>query len=165
MWKRFPENPAQGRRVRDFFMLEKEFLGLCRMKKQEKESKWQGGDWMDEMKSGALVIGGVAFMMMLLGLYMLQGKGAFLIAGYNTMPKEEKAKYDGPAMARFIGKLLFALAFSMLFWLAGMLLEKSWMFYIGVALFLGFTGAALIYMNTGGRFLKQPPTSGHNKNK
>ncbi|MBT2583425.1 DUF3784 domain-containing protein [Planococcus sp. ISL-109] len=101
------------------------------------------------------MIGGVALLLVLLGLYMLQGKGAFLIAGYNTMPKKEKAKYDGPAMARFVGKLLFALAFSMLFWFAGMLLEKSWMFYIGVALFLGFTGFALIYMNTGGRFRKE----------
>ena len=120
---------------------------------------------MDEMKSGALVIGAVAFMMLLLGLYMLRGKGSFLIAGYNTMAKEEKEKYDGPAMARFIGKLLFALSFTMLFWLAGMLLEKSWMFYIGVALFLGFTGTALLYMNTGGRFLKQPPVDGDEKNK
>lgn len=120
---------------------------------------------MDEMRSEALAIGAVAIVMVLLGLYMLQGKGSFLIAGYNTMPKEEKAKYDGPAMARFIGKLLFALAFTMLFWLAGMLLEKSWMFYIGVALFLGFTGAALLYMNTGDRFLKQPPVDRDEKNK
>ncbi|MFK8795064.1 DUF3784 domain-containing protein [Planococcus plakortidis] len=120
---------------------------------------------MGEMKSGTLIIGGGVLLLVLLGLYMLQGKGTFLIAGYNTMPKEEKAKYDGPAMARFIGKLLIALAFSMLFWLAGALLEKSWMFYIGVALFLGFTGAALIYMNTGGRFLKQPSGDGHEKNK
>lgn len=112
---------------------------------------------MDEMKSVAYIIGGIALLLVLLGLYMLKGKGAFLIAGYNTMPKEEKAKYDGPAMARFVGKLLFALAFSMLFWCAGLLLEKSWMFYIGVALFFGFTGASLIYMNTGGRFVKQPP--------
>ena len=133
--------------------------------KLEMEFKQQGGGWMDEIKSGVIVIGGAAVMMALLGLYMLQGKGTFLIAGYNTMPEEEKAKYDGPAMARFIGKLLFALAFSMLFWLAGMLLEKSWMFYIGVALFLGFTGAALIYMNTGGRFLKRPSASEHEKNK
>ncbi|AUD13268.1 MULTISPECIES: DUF3784 domain-containing protein [unclassified Planococcus (in: firmicutes)] len=120
---------------------------------------------MDELNSGALIIGGVALLLVFLGFYMLQGKGAFLIAGYNTMPKEEKSIYDGPAMARFVGKLLFALAFSMLFWLAGMLLEKNWMFYIGVALFLGFTGGALIYMNTGGRFLKQPPASEHEKNK
>ncbi|MBU9674589.1 DUF3784 domain-containing protein [Planococcus sp. CP5-4] len=35
-----------------------------------------------------MVIGAVAFMMVLLGLYMLQSKGTFLIAGYNAMPKE-----------------------------------------------------------------------------
>lgn len=146
-------------------MREKEFFSLCRMKNSNKNSKRQGGGWMDEMKSGALVIGAVAVMMVLLGLYMLRGKGSFLIAGYNTMRKEEKEKYDGPAMARFIGKLLFALAFTMLFWFAGMLLEKSWMFYIGVALFLGFTGAALLYMNTGSRFLKRPPVEGDEKTK
>ncbi|MGM0898996.1 MAG: DUF3784 domain-containing protein [Bacillota bacterium] len=111
---------------------------------------------MEETKAGAYVIAGAALFLVLLGLYMLQGKGLFLIAGYNTMPKEEKAKYDGPALARFVGKLLFALAFSMLFWFVGMLLEKSWMFYIGVALFLSFSGSALIYMNTGGRFRKHP---------
>lgn len=109
---------------------------------------------MEEIVLGIFIIGVAVLVLALLGLYMMQGKGAFLIAGYNTMPKEEKAKYDGPAMARFVGKLLMALAFSMLFWLAGMILEKSWMFYIGVAMFLGFLGFALIYMNTGGRFLK-----------
>lgn len=111
---------------------------------------------MEEMELGASVIGGAALLLVLLGIYMIQGKGAFLISGYNTMPKEKKARYDGPAMAKFVGKLLFALAFSMLFWIVGMLFEKSWMFYIGTALFLGFTGTALIYMNTGGRFQKGP---------
>lgn len=115
-----------------------------------------GEERMEEIVPGIFIIGVAVLVLALLGLYMMQGKGAFLIAGYNTMPKEEKAKYDGPAMARFVGKLLMALAFSMLFWLAGMILEKSWMFYIGVAMFLGFCGFALIYMNTGGRFLKEP---------
>lgn len=38
------------------------------------------------------------------------GKGAFLIAGYNTAPKREKEKYDEKALCRFMGKLMFALA-------------------------------------------------------
>lgn len=109
---------------------------------------------MDEMKLAAFIVGVMALLLMLLGLYMLQGKGAFLIAGYNTMPKEQQAKYDGPAMARFIGKLLLALASCMIVWLVGLLIGESWVFYIGLALFLGFIGAALLYMNTGGRFLK-----------
>lgn len=109
---------------------------------------------MEQTGVGIYIIGTAVLVLALLGLYMMQGKGTFLIAGYNTMPKKEKAKYDGPAMARFVGKLLMALACSMLFWFAGLILEKSWMLYIGVAMFLGFCGFALIYMNTGGRFLK-----------
>lgn len=108
---------------------------------------------MGEMELTAMIIAGVALLLVLLGLYMLQGKGMFLIAGYNTMPREEQEKYDSPAMARFIGKLLLALAL----WIVGIWSGANWMFYVGVGLFLVCIGAALIYMNTGGRFLKQPP--------
>ncbi|MFC4714350.1 DUF3784 domain-containing protein [Planococcus dechangensis] len=130
--------------------------------KKTVKSDGGGEERMEETSAGIFIIGAAVLVLVLLGLYMMQGKGAFLIAGYNTMPKNEKAKYDGPAMARFVGKLLMALACSMLVWFAGMILEKSWMFYIGVAMFLGFSGFALIYMNTGGRFLKEP---GHTKQK
>lgn len=120
---------------------------------------------MAEMKLAAMIIGGVALLLVLLGLYMLQGKGMFLIAGYNTMPREEQEKYDSPAMARFIGKLLLALALCMSLWIVGIWSGANWMFYVGVGLFLVCIGAALIYMNTGGRFLKQPPTKEDKKNK
>lgn len=120
---------------------------------------------MGEMKLAAMIIGGVALLLVLLGLYMLQGKGMFLIAGYNTMPREEQEKYDSPAMARFIGKLLLALALCMSLWIVGIWSGANWMFYVGVGLFLVCIGAALIYMNTGGRFLKQPPTKEDKKNK
>jgi len=36
----------------------------------------------------------VAFIFILLGIVIKHGKMYFLIAGYNTMSKEEKAKYD-----------------------------------------------------------------------
>ncbi|WP_083389010.1 DUF3784 domain-containing protein [Planococcus maritimus] len=120
---------------------------------------------MGEMNLAAMIIGGVALLLVLLGLYMLQGKWMFLIAGYNTMPREEQKKYDSLAMARFIGKLLLALAFCMILWIAGIWSGESWMLYIGVALFLVCIGAALMYMNTGGRFLKQPSIKEHKKNK
>ena len=45
-----------------------------------------------------------------LGVLFSKGKGAFLIAGYNTMSKEKKARYDKNALCRFMGKLMFALA-------------------------------------------------------
>ena len=45
-----------------------------------------------------------------LGVLFSKGKGAFLIAGYNTMSKEKKARYDKNALCRFMGKFMFALA-------------------------------------------------------
>ncbi|MEK6266410.1 MAG: DUF3784 domain-containing protein [Clostridium sp.] len=33
---------------------------------------------------------------------LLCGKGSFLIAGYNTMPKEEKDKYNSVKLSKFL---------------------------------------------------------------
>lgn len=49
----------------------------------------------------SLYVFGVIFLA--LGIVFLCGKGAFLIAGYNTASKEEKAKYDEKILARWIG--------------------------------------------------------------
>ena len=46
----------------------------------------------------------------LLSLYLFSGRGAFLIAGYNTLPKEEQAKYDKKALTRSTGIYLFIVA-------------------------------------------------------
>ena len=53
---------------------------------------------------------GMILLFLLLGLVFSQGKGAFLIAGYNTASQAEKAKYDEKALCRCMGKLMFALA-------------------------------------------------------
>ena len=37
-------------------------------------------------------------------IFLWDGKGAFLIAGYNTMPDSEKAKYNEIALCKFIGE-------------------------------------------------------------
>jgi len=58
-----------------------------------------------------------------LGLFMLSGRGKWLIAGYNTMNAEEKAKadekYDMNLMTKLIGVMLIL---------------------IGLAFTIGFTG-------------------------
>lgn len=38
-----------------------------------------------------------------LGILFLLGKGSFLIAGYNTSSKAEKAKYDEKKICRYAG--------------------------------------------------------------
>ncbi|PID23166.1 hypothetical protein CSV61_01530 [Sporosarcina sp. P3] len=50
-----------------------------------------------------------------LGIMFMNGKGAMIIAGYNTMSPVEKEKYDEVALCKFMGKMMFALSFSMVF--------------------------------------------------
>ena len=45
-----------------------------------------------------------------LGVLFSKGKGAFLIAGYNTASRSEKENYDEKALCRFMGKLMAAMA-------------------------------------------------------
>lgn len=54
--------------------------------------------WITNALSGAVVF--------LLGLITRVLKAGYLIAGYNTMPKQEKAKYDEAELTRGIGNLL-----------------------------------------------------------
>lgn len=62
---------------------------------------------------------------LILGIIFINGKGAFLIAGYNTSSKEEKAKYYN--------------------------MTPLW---VGWTLFFIITLFTLIYVNTGNRFRK-----------
>lgn len=88
------------------------------------------------------------------GIFLMNGKGSFLIAGYNTMPQEDKAKYDEIALSKFMGKMMIALSFSMVFWVLSEYYEVDWLFYVGLVMFLGLTVFMLIYTNTGNRFKK-----------
>lgn len=45
----------------------------------------------------------IAAVLAILSIVLLTGKGAFLIAGYNTANKKEKAKYDEKKLCRVVG--------------------------------------------------------------
>ena len=51
-----------------------------------------------------------AFIFIILGAIVKYGKMYFLLAGYNTMPKEEKAKYDIDRMATLFRNVMFGMA-------------------------------------------------------
>ncbi len=89
-----------------------------------------------------------------LGVVLISGKGSFLIAGFNTMPSEEKEKYNVIALCKFMGKIMFALSFSMLFWLLSDAYDIKWLYHIGLVLFLSVIAFMLIFINTGNRFKK-----------
>lgn len=102
------------------------------------------------MIAAIIIIG----LFLVLGVFLSMGKGSFLIAGFNTLPKEEKEKYDKVALCKFMGKAMFGLCFSMVFWVLSDYLNIQWLFIIGIVLFMGIIIFILIYANTGNRFKK-----------
>lgn len=89
-----------------------------------------------------------------LGLLFFRGKGAFLIAGYNTSSKQEKEKTDVKALTRFMGKLMFFFSACFLIMATSDLFASMIPLWIGLALFLVGCIGAVIYANTGNRFQK-----------
>ncbi|WP_409305885.1 DUF3784 domain-containing protein [Peribacillus sp. SCS-155] len=89
-----------------------------------------------------------------LGIFLSNGKGSFLIAGFNTLPQEEKEKYDTVALCKFMGKMMFALSFSMVFWVISDTFAVDWLFAVGLILFIVIVVFTLIYANTCSRFKK-----------
>ncbi|WP_342463049.1 DUF3784 domain-containing protein [Ureibacillus sp. FSL K6-8385] len=109
---------------------------------------------MNEKLALIMINGIIAVPMLLLAFYLYKGKGGFLIAGYNTLPEEEKAKYDEPALCRFVGKNMFVLTGLMVVWTIAEIFEILWLLIAGIALFVGVVVFMIIYLNTGNRFRK-----------
>lgn len=91
---------------------------------------------------------------LIFAVILSKGKGAFLIAGYNAKPESEKAKYDEPALCKFMGKTMYGICFSILILALSDWLESQTLMIIGIVLIIGVIVFSLIYMNTGNRFKK-----------
>lgn len=92
--------------------------------------------------------------MIVAAVFLINGKGSFLIAGYNTMSKEKKEKYDEKYLCRFVGWLLIIISVLMLFMLASIYLDIEWLLYCIIALIIILPIGAVIYMNMNKRFRK-----------
>lgn len=57
-----------------------------------------------------LIMGFAALPLFILGLFLKKGKGLMLLAGYNTMPKEERDKVDKEELSRVSGNLMLRMA-------------------------------------------------------
>lgn len=90
----------------------------------------------------------------LLGLLFSRGKGAFLIAGYNTSSKAEQEKYDEKALCKGMGRLMFALAACWLVIASSEVFHRMSLLWIGLGLFFVTAIGGVIYMNTGNRYRK-----------
>ena len=46
--------------------------------------------------AACVIVGIITLLMLFMSIPLLQGKGAWLIAGFNTMDKKEQEKYESP---------------------------------------------------------------------
>lgn len=110
------------------------------------------------MTSGELIlliiISVIGFIFIMLGVLFLLGKGAFLIAGYNTMSKEEKAAYDEKKLTQFIGTITLPIGLTTPLVAIGGIYHLTWMIWLYVVIVVGLSVFAIIYTNTKNRFKK-----------
>jgi hypothetical protein len=96
----------------------------------------------------------VMVIFVLLGILFLNGKGSFLIAGYNTASPAEKEKIDEKKLCNYTGKLMFALVGCFLVIAASDLFDQMWLLWVGLALFFAVAIGGVLFMNTGNRLKK-----------
>jgi hypothetical protein len=99
-----------------------------------------------------IVSGAIAVPFAIMAIFLLNGKGAFLIAGYNTMSAEKRSTYDTKALCRAVGRLLLVLSFGIMLYPISFHLESPWIMYVAIAISLVLPIGFTIYANTGNRF-------------
>lgn len=100
------------------------------------------------------VHGAVVGSLVLLGIIFLNGKGSFLIAGYNTASRAEKEKIDEKKLCMCVGKLMFALAGCFFIVMLSDIFHKMWILWLGLGLVFMVSIGGIIYINTGDRIKK-----------
>jgi len=103
---------------------------------------------------GLVIVGVMGILLIVMSIFLLAGKASFLIAGYNTMSKEEKSKYDEIALSKFIGKILLPMGILCPGVAIAAIFNISWFHVLFMAVTFGLSIFALIYCNTGNRFRK-----------
>lgn len=107
--------------------------------------------------SGVIILLVMALLFLVISLFLLNGKGAWLIAGYNTASQEEREKYNEKKLCRAVGILclLCCLLMCVLAWLGyqvetGTMDEKEMLPYgLGfAAVILVAAIATVVYSNT-----------------
>lgn len=93
----------------------------------------------------------ITALFLVLATLFINVKATFLIAGYNTMSPEEKAKYDIVSLSKFMGKVMFAISGSLLL-LLGQIVSSAGLAIASTILVVAISLFAVIYIITGNRF-------------
>lgn len=93
--------------------------------------------------------------MLVFAIVLSRGKGASLLAGYNTMSESKKESYDEVALCKFMGKIMYGISFSLLLIAFSEISGYSFLFIVGFVLLVFFIIFAGVYTNTKDRFKKE----------
>lgn len=104
-----------------------------------------------------LIHGSIILLFLLLGILFRLGKGAVLIAGYNTAPQREKEQIDEKKLCKYMSNLMFVLAACWAIVASSEIFHKLWLVYLGLGLLLAAVFFGVIFLNTGNRIQKQDP--------
>ncbi|MGE7935191.1 DUF3784 domain-containing protein [Viridibacillus arvi] len=99
---------------------------------------------------GAILVILVPFL--IFAIVLSKGKGAFLLAGYNTMSNSEKEKYREEELCKFMSKIMFGICFSILLIALSEYFKIQFLRIIGLILIIGLIVFSMVYSNTGNRF-------------
>ena len=94
----------------------------------------------------------IAALFFVLGIVFACGKGANLIAGYNTASPEEKAKIDEKKLLKAMSVLMFVLAGCFMISASSEIFKMKMLIWLGQGLFIVALIAGLIYINTKTKF-------------
>lgn len=83
-----------------------------------------------------------------------KGKGAWIIAGYNTMSDSEKAQYDEVALCKFMGKIMYGVSLSIIVIALSEFINNQILLIVGIVSMIALIVFALVYSNTKDRFKK-----------
>jgi preprotein translocase subunit SecG len=101
--------------------------------------------------AGTIIVVIVAALFVLIGVLILSGRGGRLIAGYNTMSKEQREKINEKALFKLMGRLMIVLAAILV--LMNFATDR-WQFVSLLVLFLVLVVGAVIFINKSPRFRK-----------
>lgn len=76
-----------------------------------------------------IIMGIVAVPLFILGLFMKQGKGLMLLAGYNTMPAAERAQIDKAMLSKVAGNLLLRISLEIVLTGVAGYLNLTWVMF------------------------------------
>ena len=75
-----------------------------------------------------------ALLFLILGIVFACGKGTFLIAGYNTLPEEKKARYDARRILKSMSRMMFSCVGCMAVGILGSIVDAPWLVVLGIVL-------------------------------